>query len=232
MSPPRPPAKSRKWAAALLLAAVHLGVLAAWIALPFLDWRWLPVSILAIPLLVPLESLLLTPVYTLSGRFRYHSPLLLSTRRAGGGLDLHVGTLYDYVRRLRWSERGPRAARIVTTDLLQGLLNLCEAVERGDLPPETEVVATSYFFSDRTLARLGFEMRRAPSATVQNLALASLNIALRLSFTRGRPTFPDLRRVRQGVTSAGALAQHRATIARSLHRLSRANGADSARSAP
>ena len=212
---PRP----AQWVAALFLATLCFGAIGACFALPFLDWRWLALLFLLLPLIAPLESLLLTPLYALLGRFHYYSPLLFATRRADGGLDLHVGTLFDYVARLRWKERGPRAARIVTADLLRGLLALCAEVERGTLPADAEIVATSYFFSDRSLARLGFTLRPPPALLVQNLVMASVSIALRLSFTRGRPTFPDLRQVRQAATSAGSLARHEEAIRRLLQRL-------------
>jgi hypothetical protein len=208
-----------QWAVALLLAAVYAGFGGAFFALVFRDWRWLPLLVAGVFLLAPLESLLLTPVYALAGRFRYYSPMLLATRRRGGGLDLHVGTLFDYVARLRWSDRGPRASRIVTADILRGLLALAEEIESGALPAGAEIVATSYFFSDRTVARLGFELRDAPAAVRHNLAAAGLSIALRLSFTRGRPAFPDLRRIRQAATTACALAEHADEIRRLLRRL-------------
>ncbi len=179
----------------------------------------MPLLPAAVFLLAPLESLLLAPVFALAGRFRYYSPMLLATRRPGGGLDLHVGTLFDYVARLRWSDRGPRASRIVTADILRGLLALVDEIERGTIPADAEIVATSYFFSDRTVARLGFELRDAPAAVRHNLAAASLGIALRLSFTRGRPAFPDLRRIRQAATTAGGLAEHADEIRRLLRRL-------------
>jgi MFS family permease len=208
-----------QWAAAVLLAALCFGILGALVALPLLNWRWIPLLLLILPLIAPLESLLLTPFYVLTGRFRYYSPLLFATRRRDGGLDLHVGTLFDYVMRLRWSDRGPRAARIVMADLLRGLLALCREVEHEELRADAPLVATSYFFSERSLARLGFELDRPPRATVQNLFLTSLSIAIRLSFTRGRPSFPDLRRIRQAATSAGRLVHHQAELRRLLERL-------------
>lgn len=210
-----------QWTGALLLAALCLGVLTVCFALPFLDWRLSFVPLLVFPLLAPLESLLLTPLYALSGRFHYYSPLLFATRRTGGGLDLHVGTLFDYLLHLRWSDRGPRAARRVTEALLRGLLVLCEEMERGRMLPGTALVATSYFFSDRTLARLGFTLRRPPAMRVQNLVVASLSIALRLSFVRGRPAFPDLHQIREATTTAGELVRHKRTIIRVLRRLER-----------
>lgn len=196
-----------------------MGVVAACYVLAFRNWRWIPLVAASVFLLAALESLLLTPLYFLIGRFCYLSPMLLATRRPGGGLDLHVGTLFDYAVRLRWSDRGPRAARIVTADVLRGLLALTEQVERGELPPDAELVATSYFFSDRTVERLGFELREVPAAVRHNLVVSSLSIAVRLSFTRGRPAFPDLRRIRQAVTTPGRLAEHSGEIRRLLRRL-------------
>lgn len=207
-----------QWTVALLLTALLLSVLAVCFALPFFDWRLIFVPLIVFPLLAPLESLLLTPLYTVSGRFRYYSAFLFATRGHGGRLDLHVGTLFDYILHLRWSERGPRAARHVTAELLRGLLALCNEVECGRTVPGTEIVATSYFFSDRTLARLGFTLRPPPALLVQNLVVASLSVALRLSFTRGRPAFPDLRQIRQATTTAGELLRHKETIIRVLDR--------------
>jgi hypothetical protein len=216
--------KPAQWAVAVGAALLGLAVIGSLFALPVLDWRWLPISLLGLPFLAPVEGLLLAPLYGLAGYFRYYSPMLLATRRRSGGLDLHVGTLFDYVMRLRWSDRGPRAARIVTADILRGLLQIAEEVERGTLSPDAELVATSYLFSDRSIARLGFTLRPAPGAVVANLAVTSLSIALRLSFTRGRFAYPDLRRIRQAVTSAGELAQHAGEIRRLLERLRPAIG--------
>lgn len=211
--------RAAQWVAALLMAAAYLGFLVAFMTMARRH-PWLLVFVFAlIWLQAPLEALLLTPLYALLGRFRYLSPMLVATRRRGGGLDLHVGTLLDYVVHLRWSDRGPRASRIVTAEVLRGLLALVGEVERGEVPPDAEVVATSYFFSDRTVSRLGFRLREAPGAVVHNLVFSSLSIALRLSFTRGRPAFPDLRRVRQAVTTAGRLAEHSGEIRRLLRRL-------------
>lgn len=211
--------RAAQWAAALLMAAAYLGVVVAFMSVARRHPWLLAFTLVLVWILAPLEALLLTPLYALLGRFRYLSPMLVATRRRGGGLDLHVGTLLDYVVHLRWRDRGPRSSRVVTAEVLRGLLALVGEVERGELPPDAELVATSYFFSDRTVARLGFRLREAPGSVVQNMVFSSLGIALRLSFTRGRPAFPDLRRVRQAVTTAGRLAEHSGEIRRLLRGL-------------
>lgn len=197
--------RALQWAIAIFMAAACIAVMGVIPVLALFDWRWLPVFVPAFFVFPALEGTLMAPLYTLAGRFRYYSPMLLATRRPGGGLDLHGGTLFDYVTQLRWRDRGPRAARIVSSEMLRGLLAVCAEVERGELAPDAPVTATSYFFSNRSLARLGFTVHDPPAAVRFNLQLAIVGIALRLSFTRGRIAFPDLRRIRQARTTAGAL---------------------------
>ncbi len=208
-----------RWVLALTLAALCFGVLGGGFALLLLDWRFVPLVVVLPVVMAPLESLLLTPLYTLTGRFRYFSPMLFATRRRDGGLDLHAGTLFDYVMWLRWSDRGPRAARIVAVELLRGLYALAGSTEAGLLPPSATISATSHFFGERTMRRFGFDVRQPAAGVVGNLLLAWLSITVRLSFTRGRLAFPDLRRVRQAVTTVDQLAHHRDAIASTLARL-------------
>ena len=207
-----------RWAIALSLAAVYLAVVAAAFALAP-GWYKLGV-VLLVPLLTPLESLLVTPLYTVAGRFRYYSPFLLSTGTEHT-YDLHVGTLFDYVWNLRWSERGARARGIVTAEMLRGLLVLCEEIERGVVARKATINATSYFFSDRSAARLGFTIEPAPRSQVLNLILSSASVALRLSFTQGRPSWPDLRRIRRLTTTGAILLGHRPQVERMLARTER-----------
>jgi hypothetical protein len=150
--------------------------------------------------------------------------MLLVTRHGRGALELHLGTLLDYVTHLRWSTRGPHAARVVLTELLQGLLSVTSDVERGAIPPHTEIRATSYVFSDRSLARLGFAIRPAPPHAGLNLTVAVVGIAVRLAYVRGHLALPAVGRVRQGVVTAGELARRAPEIRASLARIRSSGG--------
>ena len=104
----------------------------------------------------------------------------------------------------------------MTADLLRGLLAIVEDVEEGVLSPDTKIVGTSYFFRRRTMARFGFEPQPPAKIEVLNLAMARLSIALRLSFTRGRFTLPDLKHIQQIVTSGRQLVAHKYDLQRAL----------------
>lgn len=144
-----------QWCFPIQLVGVFLFLL----ALPFLclptGVYWLFAAILLLPLIPVLESFLLTPVYTLAGRFTYYSPLLFATKSAQG-FDLHVGTLYDYITQLQWRERGFQSQRHAMLLILQGLLRICDEVANGRLSAQNKITATSYFFSHHSVEKLGF----------------------------------------------------------------------------
>lgn len=206
-----------QWSIALLLGALYLLlIIPPIVSLAGRSIFWFSLMFLiSLPFVAILESLLLTPLYSLAGRFRYHSPMLLSTR-SGEELHLHVGTNFDYVTQLRWTDRGVHAQRTVLGHLLRGLIRICDEVEAGHLAPATAISATSYFFSDRSAQRLGFRTEPAAGLQLQNLLVSFLSIALRLSFTHGRLRWPDLRQARRIGTTAAELLARRPEIERML----------------
>ncbi len=210
----------RQWLIAFTLAGVFIFLL----GLPFLllpkGLYWLLAAILLLPFMSVLETLLLTPLYALTRRFTYYSPMLLATA-SPQGLDLHVGTLYDYLTHLRWRDRGARAQRQVVRHMLQGLLAICDAVAEGRLSAHTEITATSYFFSNSSVEKLGFVSGKVFSGQKFNLLMVFLSLTLRLSFIRGRWCWPDLKQSKSIETTAGSLLLYRPVIEKMLTRLQR-----------
>ena len=223
-------AKSKKlllqWCFPILLIGTFLLLL--WLPFLFLPkgLYWLFAAILLLPLVPVLESFLLTPAYTLAGRFNYYSPLLFATN-SPQGLDLHVGTLYDYVTQLRWSERGMQTQRHAMQLILQGLLSIGDAVTEGKLSAQTKITVTSYFFSDRSVKKLGFTLSNGSLEMKLNLVLVYLSLFLRISFIKGRWRLPDLQRIRCIHTTAGDLFHQRARISQMLVNLQSKNNAAS-----
>ena len=209
-----------QWGFATILSVVFLAL----IAIPFLvipvGPYWFLYGLIILPFVAPLESLLLTPLYRLCGRFDYLSALLLATK-SPNGFELHTGTLFDYVSHLKTRDLGHRAQRVVVKNVLEGLLVLCDKVDGGKIKAEIKLTATSYFFSDRTAKKLGFDIVEADRVNRINLYSAYLSLMLRLSFTKGKLTAPKLSQLRQISTTAGDLATHRQDILRMLTYLDR-----------
>ena len=212
------PPSYKAWlsAAALSCGFVVLVLLPFWLLPKGLSW--LLALLLLLPLIPVFESLLLTPLYRLSGRFVYYSNTLFVTR-IGNRLQLHAGTLYDYMRLLRRHEYGPKAQRKLTVQLLQGLLVICDDIADGKFKDDTPISATSYFFSDRSAVKLGFISASVEPIERLNLLLSSISLAIRLSISKGRLSWPNVKHIRHIHTTAGKLVEQRATIVRLLRHL-------------
>lgn len=107
--------------------------------------------------------------------------------------------------------------------MLQGVLAICDAVAEGRLSAQTEITATSYFFSNSSVKKLGFAAGKPFSGQKLNLLMVFLSLVLRLSFIRGRWCWPDLKQIKRIQTTAGELLLHRTVIVKMLVRMQRSN---------
>lgn len=200
---------SKKYAYSLT-ALFALLLIAPFLILP-VGLHYVLIVALIIVFIAPLESLLLTPLYTITGRFTYLSPLLLATSSTTA-LELHVGTLYDYANNLNKRDCGKRAQQIVLKFILEGLLNICNQIESNKITGDTEISATSYFFSPRTAKKLGFKLTKTSKLEQFNLLSVYISLLIRLSFTRGTLTFPRVSEIKKITITADELFKHQEVI--------------------
>lgn len=162
-----------------------------------------------------LESVLLTPLYSCIGRFKYLSPLLIYTE-SNSELHLHVGSIYDYLINIERHEYGHKAQLKVLKGILDGLNELCKRTEQGELEPERAIFATSYFFNAKSAKKLGFKEDEANDLEVFNLYLSYFSLAIRLSMIKGKSEYPKLSEIKKIRTTAGELLKHKDAIERML----------------
>jgi hypothetical protein len=206
--------RRRVWGIALAagtLTVLLLGVL--------LHPGHLPWSLPLVFLVVPAAQLALVPLWRATGVYRYHSPAFFVVARGEREVELHGGTLYDYLLGMRWAERGPRARRTLLRHYLVGVLGVIADVERGSIHPGARLTGTSYVFSGRTARRLGFTLEPAGFAERLHLLLDVLSLVVMYSYVRGRPSLPHFWKTRKAVVRAAELARHRPEVERLLQRL-------------
>jgi hypothetical protein len=206
----------RGWVVVLLGAAGMAGL-----AVPLLTTRHLPASLLLVFLLVPAAQLVLTPVWRWAGIYRYHSPALFVVERGAGQLELHGGTAFDYLLHLRWAERGAPARRILLGHYLAGLSSIIDDIQSGRIPADARITGTSYFFSDRSAARLGFALQPPSRGEVLHALLDIVSLSAMYSYVHGRPAIPRVWRARQATITARALARRKRTVQALRARLAR-----------
>lgn len=126
-----------------------------------------------------------------SGKFRYHSLLFLSEKPKGGIVQVHGGTLFDYVFVIDRKWNGNKRTNFILQQYLEGLLTLIEALEKEE-NQNIKIQGTSYIINKRTANRLGF--REVPTANFQKIILLYnyVNVLIMYSISKGRLSFPNV----------------------------------------
>jgi hypothetical protein len=151
-----------------------------------------PLYYLAFVLYVPITQFLYTPLFTLTGGYTYYSPMLLGYMVNEKQIDLHSGTSFDHLFVLRNCKPGIELRNRLLAYHLEGLLYLISQIENKQIPESVTIVGTSYFFNDRTLKKLGFQIEKASAFYRANLFLNFIDLFWMYSLSRGKISMPSL----------------------------------------
>jgi hypothetical protein len=151
-----------------------------------------PLYYLAFVLYVPITQFLYTPLFTLTGGYTYYSPMLLGYMVNEKQIDLHSGTSFDYLFVLRKYKPGIELRNRLLAYHLEGLLHLISLIENKQISESVTIVGTSYFFNDRTLQKLGFQIEKASAFYRANLFLNFIDLFWMYSLSRGKVSMPSL----------------------------------------
>ena len=205
--------KAVQWILALLLFAAGAYLTGKVIIYGTEHWLfYIPLLLL----IVPAIQFAFTPFFRLIGLYRYLSPMLWVYAPNEKVWGLHNGTSFDYLFVLRCTPAGAQLRRRILTYYLEGLLHLTDLVEKGEVAEETLIKGSSYFFSERTAKRLGFELVEIPSYEKYNLYFNFLDLLWKYSAAYKTLRFPNLKEAKTAQVTAGALLRNRPQLER-LH---------------
>ena len=143
-------------------------------------------------LYVPVSQFLFTPIYTLTGGYTYYSPMLLGYMANDTKIDLHSGTSFDHLFVLRKYPSGTPLRNRILLYHLEGLLQLIQLIEEKRIPESVNIVGTSYFFNDRTILKLGFQIEKASLFYRINLLINGIDLFWMYSLSQGKLAIPTL----------------------------------------
>jgi hypothetical protein len=151
-----------------------------------------PFFYLAFIIYVPISQFLFTPFFKLTSGYTYYSPMLLGYLANDKQIDLHSGTSFDHLFVLRKFKFGTPLRNRIMMYHLEGLLNLIQLIEDKRIPESVKIVGTSYFFNDRTLNNLGFQIEKASLFYRTNLFINFIDLFWMYSLSKGKLAIPEL----------------------------------------
>jgi hypothetical protein len=88
---------------------------------------------------------------------------------------------------------------------LEGLLNLIQLIEDKRIPASVNIIGTSYFFNDRTLHNLGFQLEKATLFYRINLFINFIDLLWMYSLSKGKLTVPAVWDAKKATITGDAL---------------------------
>jgi hypothetical protein len=149
-----------------------------------------PLIYAAFILYIPISQFLYTPFFKLIGGYTYYSPMLLGYLVNDQQIDLHSGTSFDHLLVLRDIKPGVALRNRILLYHVEGLLNIITLIEKKQIPKSVSVVGTSYFFSVRTLNKLGLQIEKASLYYRANLFINFIDLLWMYSLSRGKFSIP------------------------------------------
>ena len=151
-----------------------------------------PFFYLAFIIYVPVSQFLFTPIYKLTGGYTYYSPMLLGYMANDKQIDLHSGTSFDHLFVLRKYKSGTKLRNRIMMYHLEGLLRLIQLIDEKHIPASVNIIGTSYFFSERTLSNLGFQIEKATLFYRVNLFINFIDLFWMYSLSKGKLAIPSV----------------------------------------
>ncbi len=149
-----------------------------------------PLFYSAFILYIPVSQFLFTPIYKLTGGYTYYSPMLLGYMANDKQIDLHSGTSFDHLFVLRNVKSGTTLRNRIMRYHLEGLLNIIQLMKAKRIPSSVNIMGTSYFFNDRTLTNLGFQLEKATLFYRINLLINFIDLFWMYSLSKGKLAIP------------------------------------------
>jgi hypothetical protein len=171
-----------------------------------------PIFYLLFILYIPIGQFSYTPIFRLTGVYQYYSPMLLGYMPNNNQIDLHSGGSFDYLFVMTKYKPGLNFKFRIITFHTEGLLNIISKIESNKIPGTVIIHGTSYFFNDRTLTKLGFELIKPSYFYRLNLLVNFIDLVWMYSFSKGKVSIPSVWNAKKASITGYDLVQKKEII--------------------
>lgn len=171
-----------------------------------------PLFYLLFVLYILFSQFAFTPFFKLTGVYTYYSPMLLGYMSNDKQIDLHSGGSFDYLLVMRKYSAGVEIRYRLLMYHLEGLKNLIVLIKNRMIPETVSIVGTSYFFNDRTLQKIGFEMVKPSIFYRINLFANFIDLIWMYSLSKGEFSVPKVWNAKKAIISGSGLIENKKSI--------------------
>ena len=171
-----------------------------------------PIYFLLFIIYVPVGQFTFAPFFRLVGIYTYYSPMLLGYMANDKQIDLHSGGSFDYLFVMRNYKSGINLRNRLLLYHIEGLFKIIQLIENKNIPETVNVVGTSYFFNDRTLSKMGFEIVKPTLLYRLNLFMNFIDIIWMYSLAQGKLSIPKLWKAKKASISGTKLIENKKLI--------------------
>ncbi len=166
-----------------------------------------PIFYLLFIIYVPIGQFVFTPFFRLIGVYKYYSPMLLGYMANNLQIDLHSGGSFDYLFVMRKCKAGFEIRNRLLIYQLEGLINIIQLIENKNIPETVNIVGTSYFFNNRTVHKMGFEITSPSLFYRTNIFINFIDLIWMYSLSKGKFSIPKLWNAKKASTTGAKLIE-------------------------
>jgi hypothetical protein len=197
-----------QWVAAIIIAA--LGFIPILGVIVIAEHQ--PIYYLLALICIPISQFTLTPLLTLSKVYTYYSPMLLGYNATDKIIDLHSGTGFDYFLEMRQYKAGAELRNRLLMYYVEGLMKIISSIENHQIPVTVDIEGTSYFLTERTLHKLGFQLTKPSLSYRINLFVNIIDLTWMHSLSRAKFSVPHVWKAKKAVITGDKLLESKSKI--------------------
>ncbi len=171
-----------------------------------------PLFYLLFLIYVPIGQFAFTPFFKLIGVYKYYSPMLLGYMANDNQIDLHSGGSFDYLFVMKKYKTGIEMRNKLLIYHLEGLINLIQLIENKSISEKVNIIGTSYFFNNRTLHRMDFEIENPSLFYRLNLFVNFIDLIWMYSLSQGKLSIPKIWNAKKASISGAKLIESKKRI--------------------
>ena len=171
-----------------------------------------PILYLLFLIYIPIGQFSATPFFRLANIYKYYSPMLLGYMSNDTQIDLHSGGSFDYLFVMSKYKSGIDFKKKLLIYHLEGLICLIKLIENKKIPTTVNIIGTSYFFNDRTLNKIGFEIEKPSLFYRLNLFVNFIDLLWMYSLSQGKLSVPKIWNAKKAIISGNQLIENKKVI--------------------